>query len=872
MSLKNLGLKAKVILASGIPSLLILVLGVVASVSIYSLLDSSHWVDHTHEVMKQAQRIEGAAVDMETGMRGYLLAGKEEFLDPYNKGGKRFEKLVGELRNTVSDNPAQVKLLDETLENITAWKSDVTDPAIKLRREIGDSKSMHDMAKLVGEARGKKYFDKFREQIATFREREMILIRQRKAEAEKAIAFVEHTHHVIEKGQNLEGAAVDMETGMRGFLLAGKEAFLEPYNSGRDRFRSIVSDLKVTVRDNPAQVALLDEIDKNISEWQRNVTEPAIATRRQVGKGQTMKAIAKMVGEARGKRYFDKFRGQIKTFIDREQVLIKERLKISADARAFIEHTHKVIREGMFIEAAAVDMETGMRGYLLAGKEEFLEPYKAGRTNFNTRLRELKVTVSDNPPQVALLEDIQANINEWQTEVTEPSIALRRTIGDSKSMDDIADLVGEKRGKSYFDKFRGQIATFIEREQALMVERQKTADNQATTTTTTLALGILLTLVVTVTVSWFVIQAIVRPVARALGLTKEISEGNLTRRINLDQDDEIGILSRALDTMTDGLDKNMSKISSSAGLVADQSSQLAATSRALSEGSTQQASALSETSSSMTEMASQTKTSAENASEANKLAEAAHSSAKKGGEQIETMVAAMKKINHSSSEISKIIKVIDDIAFQTNLLALNAAVEAARAGKHGKGFAVVAEEVRNLAARSAKAAKETGELIESSVKEVESGTEIANRSAEAFEEIVGSIARTSSLVSEIAAASNEQARGIAQANEGLRQIDRVTKENTVGSQQTAQAAELLMKQARFLQEILARFELNNGEAGAAHQDAKVIQLPQGAPAAPAPSHAPAQSVATATSGSSALSPMENPESVISLDDKDFGRY
>ena len=170
-----------------------------ATSSLEVVTQTTQWVTHTYEVIAQAKQILAAAVDMETGMRGYLLAGEEGFLDPYNSGQKNFSAVIGELKNTVNDNPAQVKLLSEIETTINTWVAKVTTPAIDLRREIGDSKTMNDMARVVGEARGKVYFDEFRHQIATFASREETLMAERTKAAETAtVAASESLKVVIE--------------------------------------------------------------------------------------------------------------------------------------------------------------------------------------------------------------------------------------------------------------------------------------------------------------------------------------------------------------------------------------------------------------------------------------------------------------------------------------------------------------------------------------------------------------------------------------------------------------------------------------------------------------------------------------------------
>ncbi len=813
---KDLGLKLKIMLGSCLPLVLIVILGYICYTSIDSLLQSSNSVDHTHVVIETAQKIEGAAVDMETGMRGYLLAGQEGFLDPYTNGKSRFATLVSELKETVSDNPAQVQLLIETQDNVNAWVKDIVEPTIDLRRQIGSAKTMDDMADLIGQAQGKQYFDTFREQIATFVRREETLMTERQKAAAEATARnieyngqiaattakVEHTYEVMSRAKAIEAAAVDMETGMRGFLLAGKDTFLDPYNRGKSAFSELVSALSVTVSHNPQQVTLLEETKNNIDEWNSEVAEPAIALRAQVGtdaNSKTMDDVAFLVGQAKGKQYFDTFRGQIATFISREETLMAERQQKAKDATAArdtgseliaqttaaVEHTHTVISLAKKVEASAVNMETGARGYFLAGLDGFLDPYTHGKAQFSKHVSNLSTTVNDNPAQVKLLSEVASNMKAWQDRVIQPTIALRAQIGDAKTMNDMARLVGEARGKQYFDTFRGQVATFIERESTLMAERHKAAEKTAKSATGMIVGGTSLTVLIALVVSFFLTGSIIKPFKNIFAGLKTFSGRELS---------ELG------QTFLEIIEKL-----SSGG------SQVAQASQSLAEGATEQAAGLEETSSSLEEMSSMTKQNADNAQQANTLGSKAREAAGKGTESMARMNIAIDHIQKSSEETSKIIKVIDEIAFQTNLLALNAAVEAARAGEAGKGFAVVAEEVRNLAMRSAEAAKNTSNMIEESVKNASSGVDIASEVGKVLGEIVQSVGKTTDLVGEIAAASKEQAQGIDQVNTAVSQMDKVTQQNAATAEESASASEQIMSVMGHLQQLV---EGNSGEPGA----------------------------------------------------------
>ncbi|MEI7894122.1 MAG: methyl-accepting chemotaxis protein, partial [Myxococcales bacterium] len=266
-------------------------------------------------------------------------------------------------------------------------------------------------------------------------------------------------------------------------------------------------------------------------------------------------------------------------------------------------------------------------------------------------------------------------------------------------------------------------------------------------------------------------------------LSQSIAEGDLTMNVVPRSDSDALLLS--IKQMVDQLNSILRRVASISRQVSAAATRVAETSQTLSDGATEQASALVETSGSMTELAAQTKQNAENARDARDLTVSARQSAIVGNSQMTEMVAAMREIDASSKQISKIIKVIDEIAFQTNLLALNAAVEAARAGSHGKGFAVVAEEVRNLATRSANAARESTDMIARSVDKVRNGMTIATKTATALADIVEKVGKVTELVTTIAEASNEQATGIGHTTTALNQIEIVTERNSQNAQATA---------------------------------------------------------------------------------------
>ncbi|KAB8065603.1 methyl-accepting chemotaxis protein [Janthinobacterium violaceinigrum] len=314
-------------------------------------------------------------------------------------------------------------------------------------------------------------------------------------------------------------------------------------------------------------------------------------------------------------------------------------------------------------------------------------------------------------------------------------------------------------------------------------------------------------------------RAIAAPVARAADMLSEIASGNgdLSRRMPVESEDEVGALAAAFNRFVASLNVTIREVRDSTGAISSASSQIASGNLDLSARTEAQASSLEETAAAMEELTSTVKQNADNARQANQLVVSASGHAVKGGDVVGQVVQTMGAITESSRKIADIIGVIDGIAFQTNILALNAAVEAARAGEQGRGFAVVATEVRNLAQRSAAAAKEIKDLIVDSGSKVEAGSKLVDSAGATMQDIVVSVQRVADLMGEIASASQEQSQGIAQVNATVTQMDDATQQNAALVEEAAAAAQSLQDQAGRLAQVVSVFKLE--ETGQAPQQA-----------------------------------------------------
>ena len=336
-------------------------------------------------------------------------------------------------------------------------------------------------------------------------------------------------------------------------------------------------------------------------------------------------------------------------------------------------------------------------------------------------------------------------------------------------------------------------------------------------------------LAISVVCSVAITRSITHPLRGAVSLARKVADGDLSSDLVAKETDETGQLLRALSDMTQNLRALVGEVAAGAHTVADTSAQIAQGNLDLSQRTEEQASTLEETASSMEELTSTVAQNAENARQASQLAGSASEVARKGGQAVGQVVSTMTGISESSRKISDIISVIDGIAFQTNILALNAAVEAARAGDQGRGFAVVAAEVRNLAQRSAAAAKEIKTLIGESVDKVDAGTRHVDAAGKTMEAIVESVKKVSDLVAEIAAASQEQSSGIGQVNTAITQMDQVVQQNASLVEEATAATESMKEQASALLLKVSRFTLGNEEAPEAappRQPLPVVDAPE----------------------------------------------
>lgn len=510
---------------------------------------------------------------------------------------------------------------------------------------------------------------------------------------------------------------------------------------------------------------------------------------------------------------------------------------------------------GMHFNDARVNMLLGLNAQDPAKVQMFTAAMEKDLNNSEENLKKMQESAYTDATKAAV-----ANVtNNYNTFRQETVAALK-----AKQAGQVQSPEAQAAASAKFAKLEGDIANQLEELADMGYSSAQSRDKAATEEMNADVRNIILIalfLMAVSSVTGFMFNQDVKKRLSQLGQSADrIAEGDLATEVVTSTGDELGDVAASFEIMRQRVHNVLLEINQGADQVAAGAHNVSDASVALSQGASQQAASVEQLSASIAEIASQTASNAQNAEKANDLTVGTKEKAQLGNEEMQEMLSAMEEINASSANISKIIKVIDEIAFQTNILALNAAVEAARAGQHGKGFAVVAEEVRNLAARSAKAAKETTDMIEGSMEKVETGREIAHKTAEALNAIVGDVSSVADIVANIAKASNEQKLALEQINQGVQQVSQVVQANSSTSEEAATASQNLNQQADIMRANVGKFRLsNNGGSFYGGNGSSAIQKPDLTSAGRQPAVVPAK-------------PGVKPRTIALTDDEGFGKY
>ena len=478
---------------------------------------------------------------------------------------------------------------------------------------------------------------------------------------------------------------------------------------------------------------------------------------------------------------------------------------LNADLKGIVENRHSKTEQLHTIIEEVNAVSIAVRNALLAddaGRAPHLVRVAQGREALSGRLAALDASFASEDEQGKLLQQALHTENAaYSVEL----IKLTRALSADNAQLASSLLHGGLQPK--FETYTAALRAVNAHEALLMQRAQQNAARSYESGRDWIGGMLGLAIALTAVLAWLLTRSIVQPLRSAVSVAQRVADGDLTVQVQAGGRDETGQLLTALSQMTQNLRTLVGEVAGGAHTVSDTSAQIAQGNLDLSQRTEEQASTLEETASSLEELTSTVTQNAHNARQASQLAVGASEVARKGGQVVGQVVNTMSGISESSRKIADIISVIDGIAFQTNILALNAAVEAARAGEQGRGFAVVAAEVRNLAQRSAAAAKEIKTLIGDSVDKVDAGTKLVDAAGKTMEEIVSSVKQVTDLIAEIAAASQEQSAGIEQVNTAVTQMDQVVQQNASLVEEATAATESMKDQAGYLLDMVSRFRL-----------------------------------------------------------------
>ena len=634
--------------------------------------------------------------------------------------------------------------------------------------------------------------------------------------------WVNHTYEVIRVAEKVGAAMVDMETGQRGFLISGKDEYLEPYNAGITSFKVFLKKGQKLTSDNPDQGRRWREVNNLKLQWLQETAEPEIAARNQVTRGAEALTNFKMISSRLvGKNIFDAIR-----------VMLAD-----LDNKFKQQNNDKGSQLIILLTLDLLNMETGQRGFLLTGQDTSLEPFDNGQKSLKDHFSQARkvlrggVSVSD-------INALENKIEDWVRLAAQPEIDARTSMNNYPlTIDDVTKMMDNGKGKFFMDTIRGVLNDIVDAEEILIKVRGEEQNSTSTYAKSLIIVGTLIAIGAGSFIAFFVIRDITLPINATNAILRNIAkgQGDLTQRVVVKTQDEIGELGEYFNLFISKLQGIISEVVSSANQLATAAEEMTVVSSQSRKnlikqnGETMQvATAINEMSSAVEEVTRNTEHANVAASNANSeliagkmLVDETLESIRHLSENIENSAAVLDRLKLHSESIGTVLDVIKDIANQTNLLALNAAIEAARAGEQGRGFAVVADEVRTLAKRTQDSTSE----IENIITQLQTGAEEAVcvmessrvkssaslQKAEQDGEFLTSISSTLNTIldmsTQIANSTKEQACVTQEVNSGINSIQCIAEETSAGAEQTTKTSEEVAHLSANLQTLVGQFKV-----------------------------------------------------------------